>query len=74
MPAKVTGLTLSPGDDHIRVAWNAAARATGYEVEWKSGTEAYTSTRREILGGAGITSTTIDGLSDGTAYTVRGCR
>ena len=48
---------------------------TGYKVQWKSGTEAYhgtaSSTRQAVVNDPAILSHRIEGLTVGTAYTVR---
>ena len=70
-PAKVTGVRLTPGSDRIGVVWNRPAGATGYRVEWKSGSEDYDSARSQTLSGGAATSVTITGLAVGVTYTVR---
>ena len=67
-PAKVNGLQVTADDGSLHVSWNAAARADQYKVEWKSGSQGYSSSRRQTVTG---TSTTIIGLTNDTQYTVR---
>ena len=71
-PARVTGLTVTPGAAHLAVSWTAVSDAGGYVVQWKSGTEDYSGTeRRAVLTSGTTTSNTIAGLAGGTTYTVR---
>ena len=44
------------------------AKATGYTVQWKSGSEAYAASRQQTVTAS---RTTISGLTNGTTYTVR---
>ena len=67
-PPQVTGLRLTSGRDFINVSWSAADTATGYRVEWKSGTLNYSSARRTEVTN---TSTRISSLLEETEYTVR---
>ena len=61
--------TATPAARSLNVSWTAAANADGYKVQWKSGSQTYsTSTRQATASG---TSHTITGLTGGTAYTVR---
>ncbi len=54
--------------DTLYVGWRAASRATGYTVQWKSGTQSYDASRE-----ATTTDTLykIPDLTTGTTYTVR---
>ncbi len=52
----------------LMVKWGAVTGATGYLVEWKSGSEEYTASRRATATGA---SRTIPNLDADTEYTVR---
>ena len=62
-------VTATPELNSLVVSWTAAANASGYKVQWKSGSQSYsTSTRQATATG---TSHTITGLTAGTAYTVR---
>ena len=71
-PAQVTGLMLTtPRSGQIRAMWERPARASGYRVEWKSGSQGYTGARSTTLSRASATSTTITGLAVGVTYTVR---
>ena len=60
------------GNAELTVTWDApddgGSAITGYTVQWKSGTESYSTTRQ-----AAVTTTThtIGSLTNGTAYTVR---
>ena len=59
----------APGPGSLAVTWNAVSSATGYKVQWKSGSDGYGPERQA----SGITATnyTIPGLAAGTAYRVR---
>ena len=45
--ARVTGLTVTPGDARLAVNWAAVDNATGYKVQWKSGGQDYNTTNRQ---------------------------
>ena len=74
-PAQVSGVVLKPSQGALAVDWNAVAGATGYKVQWKSGTETFadaaTDSREAIISSGSTTSYSISGLTDGTVYTVR---
>ena len=77
-PGQVTGVRVAEGVEQLTVSWNEITDsgpgwngAEGYVVEWKSGSEIYSSRRRHRVDGGSITSDTITGLTAGTAYTVR---
>ena len=54
------------------VNWTAVDNATGYTVQWKSGSESYNTGDRQFTVTSGsTTSHTITGLTNGTEYTVR---
>ena len=68
-PGVPGSVTATPELNSLVVSWTAAANATGYKVQWRSGSQSYdTSTRQATATG---TSHTITGLTAGTAYTVR---
>ena len=66
--AKVAGVTAAARDSSLHVSWDPQTGATGYDVQWKSGTQEFSSSRQS---GATGTSATIPGLVDGKQYTVR---
>ena len=74
-PAQVSGVVLKPSQGALTVDWNAVAGATGYKVQWKSGTETFadaaTDSREAIISSGSTTSYSISGLTDGAVYTVR---
>ena len=71
-PGKVTEVTVTPGDGALVVGWAAVSDATGYRVQWKSGTQGYnTTTRQAVIDSGSTVSHTIASLTNGTEYTVR---
>ncbi len=72
--AQVSGVQVTPGEARatLVVSWTAAANATGYKVQWKSGDENYDAADRQAVVTDGATTTyTIPNLIAGTEYTVR---
>ena len=70
--AQVTGVNLTPGDTQLVVNWDAVSNATGYEVQWKSGSQPYnTGTRQAVIGSGTTTTHTLSGLVNLRPYTVR---
>ena len=64
--------------DTLTVTWNVVDDATGYKVQWKSGSETYPTsdlalaTRGQAtIAGGGTTTYKISGLTTGTTYTIR---
>ena len=72
------GVAVTPDADILTVTWDAIIGATGYKVQWKSGTQNYpaadlarsTHGQATIFSGT-VTSHNITGLTFGQAYTVR---
>ena len=72
LPDQVTGVRVSGASGSLLVRWSAVTGATGYKVQWKSGSEDYnTSSRQQTVVQTTGSSTTVTGLSNGTSYTVR---
>ena len=70
--AQVTGVTVDAGDARLVVNWTAVDNATGYTVQWKSGSQNYNTGNRQATVPSGTTTShTITGLTNGTAYTVQ---
>ena len=69
--AQVTGVTVASGNARLVVNWVAVGNATGYKVQWKSGTQSYDTTRQATITLGTTTSHTIPSLTNGTEYTVR---
>ena len=70
--AQVMGVGVAPGNAQLVVTWTAVDNATGYTVQWKSGSQAYNSGDRQATVTSGsTTSHTITGLANGTEYTVQ---
>ncbi len=71
-PGQVMGVGVAPGNAHLAVTWTAVDNATGYKVQWKSGSEDYdTGDRQATVAPGSTTRHTIDSLTNGTEYTVR---
>ena len=70
--AQVMGVTVAPGNAQLVVTWTAVDNATGYTVQWTSGSQAYnTGDRQATVTSGTTTSHTITGLANGTEYTVQ---
>ena len=70
--AQVTGVTVAAGNARLVVEWTAVGNATGYKVQWKSGSQGYNATDRQAtLASGSTTSHTIPSLVNGTEYAVR---
>ena len=70
-PGKVAGLTASAGNNSsIDLAWTAATSATGYKVQYKSGSQDWSSTRQltSTTNSLNVTNSTV---TANTAYTFR---
>ena len=68
-PGQVTDVRVSREAESFTVSWSPVDNASGYKVQWKSGTQGYdTGSRQAITTG---TSYPIPGLTPGTEYTVR---
>ena len=66
------GVGVAPGNAHLVVTWTAVDTATGYTVQWMSGSQGYTTGDRQATVTSGSpTRYTIPSLTNGTAYTVR---
>ena len=76
-PDQVAKVEVTPGAEELAVTWDPVDGATGYTVEWKSGTEDWdtdgTATPPRQASGSQITgeSYTIGSLMGGTQYSVR---
>ena len=75
-PALVTEVTLTEGDGSLTVSWRPATHATGYKVQWKSGTTESFDTatadgREHTVSGALDTRYAIGNLENCTPYAVR---
>ena len=70
--AQVTGVSVAPGNTQMAVNWTRVDHATGYNVQWKSGSEGYdTGDRQAAVTPGSTTSHTIPNLNNGTEYTVQ---
>ena len=69
---QVMGVGVVPGNAQLVVTWTAVDNATGYTVQWTSGSQGYNTTNRQATVTSGsTTSHTITGLANGTEYTVQ---
>ena len=66
--SKVEGVSVSAGGGSLSVGWTAQSDVTGYHVQWKSGSEDWSSDRQQD---ATANSGAISNLTGNTAYTVR---
>ena len=70
--AQVMGVGVAPGNAQLVVTWTAVDTATGYTVQWMSGSQGYNAGDRQATVTSGSTTRyTIPSLTNGTAYTVR---
>ena len=67
-PAKVTGLSVTGGNQSLAVSWSAETGATGYTIQWKSDGEEFGSGQQAT---PTSNSHSITGLVNGTVYSVR---
>ena len=74
-PGRVSGLSVTEGNAQLALSWSAVGGATGYKVQWKSGTQTFadaaTDARQYVVSSGTTTAHTITGLTNGTPYTVR---
>ena len=69
---QVLGVGVAPGNAHLVVTWTAVDTATGYTVQWMSGSQGYTTGDRQAPVTSGSTTRyTIPSLTNGTEYTVQ---
>ena len=69
LPPKVAGVQATAGTASLALSWTAAAGASDYVVQWKSGNQDWDSSSRQQV--ATGNSATISPLVNGTAHTVR---
>ena len=67
-PNKVTGLTVTSGNESLSLSWDAETGATSYRVQWKSSGQGYGGVNQAT---PTSNSHTISSLNNGTQYTVR---
>ena len=74
-PPKVKGVSAQAGQGEITVSWDAVDVATGYKVQWKSGSEGFedasTDGREYVVQGGEVNKYTVSDLTAGTEYTLR---
>ena len=69
---QVLGVGVAPGNAHLVVTWTAVDTATGYTVQWMSGSQGYnTGDRQAPVTSGSTTRYTIPSLTNGTEYTVQ---
>ena len=70
--AQVMGVGVAPGNAQLVVTWTAVDTATGYTVQWTSGSQGYNTGDRQATVTTGSTTRyTIPSLTNGTEHTVR---
>ena len=70
-PGQVTGVRVIPRVEQLRVSWNAVSAASGYQVQWKSGSQQFDATRRQVITDGVTIAYTIPSLTPGIPYSVR---
>ena len=69
-PGQVSGVTVRGGNGSLSVSWSGVSgTVSGYKVQWRSGSQGYSSSRQQVVSSG--TTTTVTGLSGRTTYTVR---
>ena len=68
---QVTGVKITEGVEQLAVSWKVACGASGYKVQWKSGSQLFDSARQHTITSGSKTSYKISRLVAGTVYTVR---
>ena len=70
--AQVTGVRAVPeGTMLLTVRWTRVSNATGYQIQWKSGGQNYSSSRQAPVSSGSDTDRSLIGLANGTEYTIR---
>ena len=67
-PRAPTQVQATAGDRHLRVDWSAVPDATRYELQWRTESEGYRSSRQRTID---TPYAVIGNLTNGTPYTVR---
>ena len=74
-PDKVENVTVVSGRGELRVSWKESQHASGYKVQWKSGSQGFedasTAGREHIINRGDVRAYSIPSLNYGTQYTVR---
>ena len=70
-PTEVSNVQVKQGVGTLIVTWGTVPSATGYEVQWKSGTQSYNTSRQATASGGSTDRHVIPALDAGTEYTVR---
>ena len=70
-PGMVEGLRVSPRDTGLSASWDRVPHADGYEVQWKSGGQDFTTDRSKTIWHPDIIYAFIGDLTRSTEYTVR---
>ena len=67
----ITNFGTANGRDLIDLSWNTVSDATGYLVQWRSGSQDWSSSMRQATVAAPATSYRLTGLTQGTRYEMR---
>ena len=70
-PGQVTGVSVTEEVGQLVVGWTSVTDATGYKVQWKSGTQAFSALRQRTIAGGAVSRATIRSLEGGTLYSLR---
>ena len=70
-PAQVTGVGVYPAIESLLVFWSVVSDADGYKVEWKSGAQDYSDSRRAVIEGGDTVTYVIANLVRDRTYTIR---
>ena len=73
METQVQGVSAQAGNEQVILRWGglSIANLSGYRVQWKSGSQSYSSARQQDVTGAGTVTATVGSLSNGTEYDFR---
>ena len=70
-PGRAGGVRVVADVESLAVSWDAVPGADGYKVQWRSGSEAFDSSREQSVSGGSVTQLDIRNLTAGTTYDVQ---
>ena len=68
---QVEGVRVVADVGRMTVSWDAVPGADGYKVQWRSGSDAFDSSREQSVSGGSVTQLVVRNLTAGTTYDVR---